>query len=334
MPSPADRPSSAASGPVPAANSPAPGTRRPRRRRVALRLTIAGLGVAAGSTLLQLLWPPPDRSSSQTALVRPDQLANPPSRPVTVLVLGLDGDRRGAANNGAAPPGPANSDAMLLVRINPQGPLQVLSLPTELAVRLPGQQTFQPLGGLYRQGGVALSADVVRELVGLAPEQPDRYVVMPREALRHLVDSVGSLELSPDRPMRYEDRRQRYRIALEAGLQPMTGEKVEQMLRFRDPVWGEAGRRDAVQQVIPTLVEAMARPEMISQWPSLVGQLEGKVETNLSRSELLSLLAVTLSRPQAIRFSTLPLAPRQRPDQPLRQIDPRAPEPYWPPASP
>lgn len=330
MPSPADRPSSAAAGP----RGPGSGAQRRRRRRIALRLTVAGVGVAVGSALLQLLWPPPDRSSSQTALVRPDQLASPPSRPVTVLVLGVDGDRRGAANNGAAPPGPANSDAMLLVRINPKGPLQVLSLPTELAVRLPGQQSFQPLGGLYRQGGVALSADVVRELVGLGPDQPDRYVVVPREALRRLIDSVGSLELSPDRAMRYEDRRQRYRIALEAGLQPMTGARVEQMLRFRDPVWGEAGRRDAVQQVIPVLLEAMARPEMISQWPSLVGQLEGQVETNLSRSELLSLLAVTLARPSAIRFSSLPLAPRQQADQRLRQIDPSAPEPYWPPANP
>lgn len=330
MPSPADRPSSAAAGP----RGPGSGAQRSRRRRIALRLTVAGVGLAVGSALLQLLWPPPDRSSSQTALVRPDQLASPPSRPVTVLVLGVDGDRRGAANNGAAPPGPANSDAMLLVRINPTGPLQVLSLPTELAVRLPGQQSFQPLGGLYRQGGVALSADVVRELVGLGPDQPDRYVVVPREALRRLIDSVGSLELSPDRAMLYEDRRQRYRIALEAGLQPMTGARVEQMLRFRDPVWGEAGRRDAVQQVIPVLLEAMARPEMISQWPSLAGQLEGLVETNLSRSELLSLLAVTLARPSAIRFSSLPLAPRQQADQRLRQIDPNAPEPYWPPANP
>lgn len=327
MPSPADRPSPGTPGPASA-------VRRISRRRIALRLSLAGLGVAAGSALLQLLWPPPDRSSSQTALIRPDQLASPPSRPVTVLVLGLDGDRRGAANNGAAPPGPANSDAMLLVRVNPKGPLQVLSLPTELAVRLPGQQSFQPLGDLYRQGGVALSADVVRELVGLGPDQPDRYVVMPREALRRLVDSVGSLELSPDRAMRYEDRRQRYRIDLEAGLQRMTGARVEQMLRFRDPVWGEAGRRDAVQQVIPALVEAMARPEMISQWPSLVGQLEGQVETNLSRSELLSLLAVTLSRPSAIRFSSLPLAPPQEADQRLRQIDPKTFEPYWPPTNP
>ena len=295
---------------------------------------MVGLGVASGSFLLQLLWPPPDRSANQPSLIRPDQLANRPTRPVTVLVLGIDADRQGAPNNAAAPPGPANSDAMLLVRINPQGPLQVLNLPTELAVRLPGQRALQPLGGLYRQGGIALSADVVRELVGLPADQPDRYLVVPREVLRRLVDSVGSLELSPDRPMRYEDRRQRYRIAIEAGLQQMNGEKVEQLVRFRDPQWGEAGRRDELQQLIPTLVEAMARPEMISQWPTLVGQLHGAVETNLSRSEILSLLAVSLSQPGAIRFSNLPLAPRRDPGQSLRQIDRNVPEPYWPAPTP
>lgn len=295
---------------------------------------MAGVGVATGSAVLQVLWPPPDRSSSQPALISPEQLASPPSRPVTILVLGLDADRRGTPNNGAAPAGPANSDAMLLVRINPHGPLQVLSLPTELAVRLPGQKALQPLGGLYRQGGVALSADAVRELVGLPADQPDRYLVLPREVLRRLVDSVGSLELSPDRAMRYEDRRQRYRIAIEAGLQQMNGEKVEQLLRFHDPQEGEASRREALQQVIPSLVEGMARPDMISQWPTLVGQMQGEVETNLSRSEILSLLAVSLRQPNAIRFTTLPLAPRRQPDQPLRQLDRNAPEPYWAAASP
>lgn len=295
---------------------------------------MAGVGVATGSAILQLLWPPPDRSAIQPSLIRPDQLASPPNRPVTILVLGLDADRRGTPNNGAAPTGPANSDAMLLVRVNPRGPLQVLTLPTELAVRLPGQKTLQPLGGLYRQGGVALSADAVRELVGLSADQPDRYLVLPREVLRRLVDSVGSLELNPDRAMHYEDRRQRYRIGLEAGLQPMNGEKVEQFLRFRDPQEGEASRRYGLQQMIPSLVEAMARPDMISQWPTLVGQLQGEVETNLSRSEILSLLAVSLSQPNAIRFTTLPLAPKHQPDQILRQIDRRAPEPYWAAASP
>ncbi len=325
MPSNRERPS------PPSATS-IQGPRR-RRRQAALRLLAVGAGVAAGSALLQLLWPPPDRSSSQLALIRPDQLASPPSRQVTILVLGVDADRKEAPSNGAAPAGPANSDAMLLVRISPRGPLQVLNLPTELAVRLPGQQTLQPLGGLYRQGGVALSADAVRELVGLPADQPDRFVVIPREVLRRLVDSVGSLELNADRAMRYEDRRQRYRIAIEAGLQQMNGDRVEQFVRFRDAQWGEAGRRDDLQQVIPPLIDAMARPDMISQWPSLVGQLHGSVETNLSRSEILSLLAVTLSNPSAIRFSNLPLAPR-RAGQALRQLDPGAQEPYWPATSP
>lgn len=304
-----------------------------RRRRSAQRLLALGLGLAAGSTLLQVLWPPPDRSSRQEALIRPDQLASVPSRPVTVLVLGVDADRNKAPSNGAAPAGPANSDAMLLVRISPRGPLQVLNLPTELAVRLPGQRALQPLGALYRQGGVALSADAVRELVGLPADQPDRYLVISREVLRRLVDEVGSLELNPDRAIRYEDRSQRYSIAIAAGLQQMNGDRVEQFVRFRDPQWGEAGRREGLQKVIPPLLEAMARPEMISQWPSLVGQLHDSVETNLSRSEILSLLAVTLGNPGAIRFSNLPLAPRQA-GQALRQLDSRAQEPYWPAANP
>ena len=147
------------------ANPPARG----QGRLLAVRLLAAGVGVAAGLGLLGLMWPEGDRAVKPEELPTAEALADVPSRAITVLLIGSDADRRGAVRNGAAPAGPANSGALVLGRVEPKGPLQVLSLPTELAVRLPGQQTFQPLGGLYRQGGVALSADVVRELVGLAP---------------------------------------------------------------------------------------------------------------------------------------------------------------------
>jgi LCP family protein required for cell wall assembly len=282
-----------------------------------------------GIATLGLLWPEPDRALAPAPAVGPASLAAKPARAITVLVIGSDADRSDAPVNGAAPSGPANADALLLLRINPDGPLQVLNLPTELAVNLPGKATPQRLGDLYRAGGVALTADAVRELVGLEPPRPDRYLVLPRGALRDLVNGLGGLELSPPRRMSYKDKTQKLNIDLEAGLQQLGGAQVEQLVRFRDKWLGEAGRRNNQQLVESVLRERMLEPERLARLPSLVAQLQPKVETNLSPSETLSLLAAGLDASRPVQFSTLPLEPAQDKHGGLRELEAGASPPLW-----
>ncbi len=296
--------------------------------RLAL-LGLAGLGSVAMVTLLGIVWPRQDRAEEPRGEITAATLAEKPRRPITVLVIGTDADRLGSPSNGAAPPGPANSDALLLLRVNPKGPLQVLNLPPELAVMLPGESKPQRLGDLYRRGGVALTADATRELVGLKPPKPDRYLVLPRGVLRQLVDKLGGLELNPPRTMRYEDKTQKYRIDLQSGLQRLDGAHVEQMVRFRDKWLGEAGRRVNHQLVETALRQQLARPEQLSRLPKLLQGLEGKVETNLSDAELLSLLAAGLDDQRPVAFASLPLAPENKEHGGLRQLSKDASGTLW-----
>lgn len=200
-----------------------PKTPRGSRRRLALRLLAAGLGVAAGMGTVNLLWPEADRAAKPEDIPTAKALADVPSQAITVLLIGSDGDRPGTVRNDAAPLGPANSDALLLVRVNPQGPVQVLTLPIETAVQLPGDQKPVALGSLYRRGGPALVAGAVAALVGLPQGQPQRYLVLPRGALRTLVDDLGRVEIAPDRTMNYTDKAQKLTIKLDGGLQWLGG---------------------------------------------------------------------------------------------------------------
>ena len=99
------------------------------------------LGIGVTGCLLATLWPKPDRVAAGAPLSSDQSvtLAPFPEAPVTVLVIGVDADRLGAASNQAAPQGPDNADALLLLRIAAQEPLQVLQIPTELGVQLPGE---------------------------------------------------------------------------------------------------------------------------------------------------------------------------------------------------
>lgn len=300
------------------------------RLRIALRLGAALVGAGVGFSLLGLLWPEPDRGGARVSQRQPADLAKPPSRSVTVLVIGADSDRLRDPLNRAAPPGPANADALLLVRVNPQGPLQVLTIPTNLAVQLPGQGRPQSLGSLYRLGGPALTADGVRELVGLGPTEPDRYVVLSRGGLRQLTDGLGSVEASPGQVMRYQDRRQGLSIDLQAGLQRLRGEALEHLARYRDPRRPDESRQEQHLEVAHSLLRELAMPHQLERLPALAKGLLGQVNTNLSEAELLSLLAAGLADPAGSEWRQLPLSPPQPARGSLRQIAEGAPNPLWP----
>jgi LCP family protein required for cell wall assembly len=305
-----------------------PRLRLPSRRN--LRLGASALvGAVAATWLLGLAWPLKDRVSASRQEITAATLAEKPRRPITVLVIGIDADRIGAAVNGAAPAGPANSDALMLLRVNPQGPLQVLNLPTELAISLPGEQKPVALGSLYRKGGVALVADTVRELIGLDDPKPDRYLVLSRGAMRELVNGLDGLELNPPRKMKYEDKSLKYRIDLLPGLQQMGSAQVEQMLRFRDRWLGEAGRRANHQVVQTALRQRMARPEQLARLPNLLASLRDRVDTNLGARETLSLIAAALDDERPAQFSGLPLDPPRKEHGELRQLAKSMPRPFW-----
>ncbi len=314
-----------------------PGQPSPRRSLRALGLRFlaisAGvLGVVGAIGLLDLLWAQPDRGLAVDASgASPAGLADPTSRPITVLVVGSDADRLASATNGAAPSGPANSDSLLLVRVDPEGPPRVLALPIELAVKLPGQAKLQSLGSLYRQGGPALTAEAVAQLVGLDPGQPERYVVLPRSALRELVDGLGGLELSLDTPMRYQDKAQAYGIDLQGGLQLLKGPEVEQFVRYRDTTGGETARRGRQHQVLIALVQQLARPDQWPELPERWQRLTTQLDTNLTQGEALSLLATALERSGPLVVDQVPLEPVGTAAQPLRQLKAAAPRPLWPP---
>lgn len=307
-----------------------PAPPKPRLGPTLLRLGAAAAGMAVGLGLLGLIWPEPDRATRAVQQLSPADLGKPPSRSITLLVVGLDSEQPGDPRNKAAPRGPANADALLLVRVNPQGPLQVLTLPPNLAVQLPGQKQPQSLGSLYRLGGPALTADAVRSLVGLDSGEPDRYLVLGRASLRNLVNGLGNIAANPTLALRYKDKTQGFTIDLQGGLQRLQGNQVEQLVRYRDPARPEDSRQDNHQLVVRSLLREMALPEQLGRLSSLIQSLQSKgVVTNLNQPETLSLLAAGLSHGEMVQFTSVPLAPTQA-GQLLRQIASSAPDPLWP----
>ncbi len=302
-----------------------------RPLRTVLRLGAIALGVGATGWLLSVLWPEPDRAAKE-ALTKSDAITNLapfPSAPVMVLVVGIDANQLGESSNQAAPLGRANADALLLLRVSAEEPLQVLQLPSEIAVQLPGSDSPTSLSSLWQSGGVALLNDAIQDILGSTQQVPQRYVVMPRTALRTLVDGLGDVDLVLDQTYQHNDQSQGYSINLQAGRQRLNGEKAEQFARYRPTPLDNANRRNRQQDLILALVDQVKDSSVISTLPLLVSRLDDELDTNLSRLEQLSLAAALIASPLPVRITQVPLAKRVD-DQILRQVKPDQTLPLWP----
>ena len=302
-----------------------------RPLRTVLRLGAIALGVGATGWLLSVLWPEPDRAAKE-ALTKSDAITNLapfPSAPVMVLVVGIDANQLGESSNQAAPLGRANADALLLLRVSAEEPLQVLQLPSEIAVQLPGSDSPTSLSSLWQSGGVALLNDAIQDILGSTQQVPQRYVVMPRTALRTLVDGLGDVDLVLDQTYQHNDQSQGYSINLQAGRQRLNGEKAEQFARYRPTPLDNANRRNRQQDLILALVDQVKDSSVISTLPLLVSRLDDELDTNLSRLEQLSLAAALIASPLPVRITQVPLAKREG-NQILRQVKPGQTLPLWP----
>ena len=303
--------------------------RRPLRAILRILVTLAGVGATGWA--LSTVWPEQDRVArgAPPSVDNPSSLAPYPLEPVTVLLVGVDSDTLSAASNQAAPQGPANADALLLLRISSAEPLQLLQVPVELAVQLPGSQQPMALGGVWQQGGVALTVDALQEIIGLPVGVPQRYVVMPRNGLRTVVEALGEVEVTLNQTYQRTDKAQGYTVNLQAGRQSLNGAQAEQLVRYRKDSQDHPNRRIRQQILLRAMISQVQSASGIGIIRGLLEDIAGQMDTNLSEAEMLGLAAALIASPSPATITQLPLATRAG-KQTLRQLKPGLSQPLWP----
>ena len=303
--------------------------RRPLRAILRILVTLAGVGATGWA--LSTVWPEQDRVArgAPPSVDNPASLAPYPLEPVTVLLVGVDSDTLSAASNQAAPQGPANADALLLLRISSAAPLQLLQVPVELAVQLPGSQQPMALGGVWQQGGVALTVDALQEIIGLPVGVPQRYVVMPRNGLRTVVEALGEVEVTLNQTYQRTDKAQGYTVNLQAGRQSLNGAQAEQLVRYRKDSQDHPNRRIRQQILLRAMISQVQSASGIGIIRGLLEDIAGQMDTNLSEAEMLGLAAALIASPSPATITQLPLATRAG-KQTLRQLKPGLSQPLWP----
>ena len=286
-----------------------------------------------GDRPVRMLWPKPDPVGADVQSSEgPLSLAPLPEQAVMVLVVGLDADTVNAASNQAAPKGPANADSLMLVNISTKEPVQILQLPTELAVQLPWIEEMQSLSKTWQHGGIALTSDVVGELIELPVNKPDRYLVLSRQGLRRFVEGLGDIEVTLNQTYKYEDKAQGYSINLQAGIQTLNGAQAEQLARHKPKANDDHQRRMRQRLLLQGVHQQLTEIDAITVVPELLNVFSNQVKTDISSKEMLSLMAAAISAPSPPVITELPLAPRAG-QQMLRELKPDLSLPIWPAAN-
>jgi polyisoprenyl-teichoic acid--peptidoglycan teichoic acid transferase len=148
-------------------------------------------------------------------------------KPQTILLLGSD--HRFAYDTLGAD-GQANSDTIILLRLDPSEPATtVMSIPRDLQVTVPGHGVSK-INAAFAEGGPVLAAKTVRQLLGI---KINHVFVTTFTAFSRAVDFLGCVYADVDHRYLVPPDSGYAAIDLQAGYQKLCGPAALSFVRFR-----------------------------------------------------------------------------------------------------
>ena len=273
--------------------------RRPRRwLRVGLIIILVVLLAAAVWSLLGYL---AFRSGVKEANERLDSRAYAAlapqdglilTNPSTFLVLGTD--------EGPGRDGPFRSDAMMLVRTDPdEHRMALLSIPRDLRVEIPGRGADK-VNAAYAFGGPTLAIRTVEALTGVPI---NHVVVVDFSKFKELIDTLGGVTINVPKPIlanKFDcpfpteaecDRWPGWRF--QQGEQTMNGRRALVYARVRvnqlDPSENDITRGERQQAVVQAMADEITSFGTFLRMPFIGDELVAPLATDLSANQFLQL---------------------------------------------
>lgn len=208
---------------------------------------------------------------------------------INVLLLGVDVEG-------------LRTDAIMVASYDVnEGKINLLSVPRDtrmyVGTRYQKINAAHAIGGMKGKiAGPEGSIEAVTRLTGIPIHY---YIEFSFSAIDHFIDALGGVEFDvPDvegkgRGMNYDDPVQNLHIHLKPGKQKLTGNQVQQLLRFRKSnlkgigyADGDRGRVATQQEFVKELVKQKLTPGLILKVPDLYEQLKEDIKTNLTLSDI------------------------------------------------
>jgi len=195
-------------------------------------------------------------------------LTEPTGDSLTFLLVGSDSrsDLDDLTNFGAA--GGQRGDVIMLVRVDRGEPAQILSIPRDLWVNIPGHGENR-INAAYAFGGPALMVTTIQQNLGIPI---NHYVEIGFQGFQDLVDEIGGIEVD----FRYPARDAKSGLDVEAGNQTLDGNMALAYARSRgyqelqNGTWvsveaNDIGRTRRQQEVMGAILNELKSPSSVGE---------------------------------------------------------------------
>ncbi len=210
---------------------------------------------------------------------------------INVLVMGVDEDGM-------------RTDSIMLASYDiKESTVNMISIPRDTKIYVENRKVTRKVNEIHAMSskkkkgeilGAKATVEAVTQLTGIPV---DYYVEFSFSAIDHLFDILGPVEFDvPDvegkgRGMNYDDPVQNLHIHLKPGLQKLSGNQVQQFLRYRKSNSGRSSGSDIdrvarQQDFVKAVVEQKMNPSILVKLPSIYAQLSREIKTNISASDI------------------------------------------------
>jgi len=185
------------------------------------------------------------------------------------------------------------SDTIIVCSYNPKTQsASMLSIPRDTFTGSSTSNAYssQKINALFSGGETPeKTLEAVNKITGLDIE---KYILIDTEALIKLVDVIGGVEYNVPIDMDYDDNTQDLHIHINAGLQKLTGQQVEEVVRFRHNNDGSTysyeygiedyGRMHTQRDVITAVAKQTIKLKNVTEIGKIIDILQKYVKTNIN----------------------------------------------------
>ena len=184
------------------------------------------------------------------------------------------------------------TDTIMVASYNPKSQKAVLlSIPrdTFVGTNKANTNSYDKMNAIYEQSGAEGVLRKVNKLTGLNVKN---YILISNNALVELVDEIGGVEFDVPMNMDYDSKGQNLHIHLKEGLQTLSGEQAEWLVRFRKNNNGttysykygsdDFGRMKTQREFIKAVVKQTLQAKNITKIGSLIDIVKRNVTTNIN----------------------------------------------------
>src|SRR5699024_5910851 len=188
--------------------------------------------------------------------------------PLHILVMGIDST---ATTDMTEDENPSRSDTMMLFTIDPvRKKVQVLSLPRDTYIKIPGYAEKTKLGHAYAYGGYLLAEETIEDFLDI---KIDHYGIVDYKAVERLVDAIGGIDVVMDQDYYYEDTYVVPPLVIDfkKGKNHLDGKEAVNYLRIRKMYEDQdIGRIQKQQEFLLKVLEKVKKPSIILKVPELL----------------------------------------------------------------